>query len=238
MCVPRDRWPSASRHPVRNAARGLTLVELLIGTALGLLIVAGCIGLVGGELRENHALLREARLMQDLRTAADLVTRDLRRAGFWGAAEAGVWSAGASAVLPNPYATVAPDTAASDAVEFRYSRDASEDHTVDSNEAFGFRLRNGAVEMQLGAGNWQALTDSGTVAITVFDVVPTVQQVVLTDLCSTPCPASSPTCPPRLSVRSFTLVLTGHATTDATVVRSVRSSVRLRNDQVLGTCAT
>ena len=35
----------------------------------------------------------------------------------------------------------------------------TENGIVDSNERFGFRLRNGAIEMQLGDGNWQALTD-------------------------------------------------------------------------------
>ena len=40
------------------------------------------------------------------------------------------------------------------------------------NEQFGFRLRNGALEMQLGAGNWQALTDSGTVTVTAFSATP------------------------------------------------------------------
>ena len=34
--------------------------------------------------------------------------------------------------------------------------------SVDDNERFGFRLRNGAIEMQLGERNWQALSDPRT----------------------------------------------------------------------------
>ena len=79
--------------------------------------------------------------------------------------------------------------------------------SVDANEQFGFRLRNGVIEMQLGAGNWQALTDSGTLTVTRFSVTPTVQQIALPDFCTLPCPAGSSTCPPRLQVRSLALLI-------------------------------
>ena len=78
----------------------MSIVELLVGLAIGLFIVATGLTLLTGNLRENRSLLLEARLMQDLRTAADLVSRDLRRAGYWGAAVDGVWSDGASSVPP------------------------------------------------------------------------------------------------------------------------------------------
>ena len=125
--------------------------------------------------------------MQDLRTAADLVARDLRRAGHWGDAAAGVWSP-AEAARANPYAALAPAAAASDAASYGYSRDASENHLLDGNEQFGLRLRNKAIELQLGSGNWQALTDATLLAITAFTITPTVQEIDLGALCSQPCP--------------------------------------------------
>ena len=67
-----------------RALRGLTLVELLVGLALALLVAAGGAALLTSQLREHRALVLESRLMQDLRTAADLIARDLRRAGHWG----------------------------------------------------------------------------------------------------------------------------------------------------------
>lgn len=220
-----------------HAQRGLSIVELLVGVVIALFIVAAGATLLSSHLRENRALLLEARLMQDLRTAADLVARDLRRAGYWGAAIDGVWSAGASGVAANPYAALAPAAAASDAASFRYSRDANENGVVDSNEQFGFRLRNGAIEMQLGANNWQALTDAGTLAITAFTVTPTVQSVSLDTFCATPCPPGATACPPQQLVRSLALTVTGRLAADASVVRSVRAAVRLRNDVVVGACA-
>ena len=222
----------------RPAQRGLSLVELLVGVAIALFIAATGATLLAGNLRENRNLLLEARLMQDLRTATDVISRDLRRAGYWGAATDGVWTAAvaASGVAANPYVALAPGAAASDAVSFRYSRDAVENNLVDGNEQFGFRLRNRVIEMLLGAGNWQALTDAGTLDITEFSVTPAVQQIDLRAYCTQPCPAGSLTCPPRQQVRSLAVVVTGRSTTDASVTRSLHSNVRLRNDAVSGAC--
>ncbi len=225
----------ATTHRV-HAQHGLSLVELMIGLGVGLFISAAAGTLLASHVRENRSLLLEARLMQDLSTAADMITRDLRRAGYWAGALSGVWLAGTTATRPNPYAAVTPSAAASDAVSFRYSRDSSENNTVDSNEEFGFRLRNGTIEMLLGSGGWQALTDLGTLTVTTFSVTPGVERIDLQTTCSKPCPAGSTTCPPRQEVRSLAVLITGRSATDALVSRSVRSQVRLRNDSLTGAC--
>ena len=218
--------------------RGLTLVELLVGVAIALLVAAAAATLFVAQLRESRALVLEARLMQDLRTAADLIARDLRRAGAWGGAADGVWTAGSAGAATNPYLALAPDSAASDAVSVRYSRDAIENQVVDTNEQLGFRLRNAAIEIQLGAGNWQALTDPATMQITAFTVTPQVQTLVLGDFCAAPCPAHSTVCPPRLHVRSLAVDITGRLMADPRVIRSLRHDVRLRNDAPDRVCAS
>jgi prepilin peptidase dependent protein B len=233
MLLRRSSSQARMAHVVQS---GLSMVELLVGVAIALFIAATGTTLLAGNLRENRSLLLEARITQDLRTAADVIARDLRRAGYWAAATDGVWSATA-APAANPYVAFAPTAAASDAVSFRYSRDTAENNAVDSNEQFGFRLRAGVVEMQLGAGNWQALTDAGTLTVTTFSVTPTVQEISLQNLCAQPCPSGSVACPPRQLVRSLALVLSGRSATDASVTRSLHSSVRLRNDSVVGACA-
>lgn len=220
-----------------RAQRGLSLIELMVGLAIGLFITAIGGTLLASHVRENRSLLLEARLMQDLRTAADVITRDLRRAGHWAGATSGVWTPGTIAVITNPYAAVTPDSAASDAVNFRYSRDATENNVVDSNEQFGFRLRNGTIEMLLGGSGWQALTDAGTLTVSSFSVTPSVERIDLQGICSKACPAGSATCPPRQDVRSLALLISGRSATDASVTRSVRSQVRLRNDSITGACA-
>ena len=228
----------AGRRPSWQRAQGVLLIELMIGISIGLLIAAAAVTFVAGHLSDNRRLLLESRLMQDLRTAADIVVRDLRRAGYWASAFEGIALAGNAPAASNPYAALAPTAAASDSVSFGYSRDATENGLVDSNEQFGFRLRNGALEIQLGATNWQALTDSGTLLVTSFRVTPTVQQVDLGDACAATCPLGSATCPPRLNVRSLAVEIGGRALSDAAVVRTVRSSVRLRADSMSGACST
>lgn len=219
-----------------HRARGVSLVELLVGTALGLITAAAAAALVSANLHENRRLLAEARLMQDLRTAADIVSRDLRRAGYWAAAASGVRSDDGAVVVANPYSLVAPASAAADGVVFRYSRDAAENNAVDSNEHFGFRLRAGAVDMQLGEANWQALTDSASLIVTAFAVEPRSDEVSLARFCAVPCAGASTSCPPRQLVRSVAFSLSARSAVDASVIRTVRGSARLRNDPVVGSC--
>lgn len=219
----------------RTRSRGLSLVELLVGLALGLFIVAAAATLLAAQGREQRSLAAESRLMQDLRTATDVVVRDLRRAGHWGAAASGVWAPGASGVAANPYTALTPETAASAAASWRYSRDGVENGFVDANETFGLRLRNGAIELALGAGQWQSLTDTGTLTVTAFDIVPTIHELDLQAHCALPCTSGSATCP-RQQLRSLAVVITARSSVDASVVRSLRGEARIRNDAVSGTC--
>ncbi|HWH80782.1 MAG TPA: hypothetical protein VNU71_00950 [Burkholderiaceae bacterium] len=225
------------RHAIARRAAGLSMIELMVGVTVALFIAAGAITMFAGQLREQRALLLEARLMQDLRSAADVVTRDLRRAGYWGAAADGVWAAGATGVSTNPYAALPPSGAASDAVALRYSRDASENNSVDSNEQFGFRLHNGAIELQLGAANWQTLTDATTLTIIAFSVTPTVRDISLDSFCPAPCPPASSACPPHQQIRDFAVEIIGRLVAAPAVERRVHGQVRVRNDAVSGACA-
>ena len=230
----------------RVGQRGLSIVELLVAMAIGLFLSAVGTTLLVSQLHESRSLLVEARLMQDLRTAADLISRDLRRAGYWGAAATGVWTRdetpGGVPVASNLYVALAPGasattSASTDAVSFRYSRDARENNAVDTNEQFCFRLRRNVIEMQLGSSNWQALTDANTLSISAFSVTPSVQEIPLTNLCALACPTGSSQCPPRQLVRSLAVLITGRSATNASVVRSVRIAVRVRNDALSGSCA-
>ena len=229
----------------RTNARGMSLVELLIGIVLALLIAAAAAMLLASSQHENRRLLLEARVTQELRSTVDLITREARRAGYWGsAATSGLGSSSAGTIvsagaIPNPYAVISPDTAASDAITLRYSQDSTaENGTVDSNEQFGFRLRgSGTIEAQLGASNWQALTDPATLVVTRLLIEPRIESVELESACSLAC-AGAPSCAaPRVQVRSLVIAITAHAAGDAAVSRSQRTTVRLRNDHVSAGCA-
>ena len=160
---------------MRRCQTGLSLVELMIGLALGLFISAAGFAAFAEQWREHRHATLAMRLQQDLRSAAELVARDLRRAGYWAAP---------AASRPNPYAAFAPQAAASDAASYAYSRDAIENHVLDGTEQFGLRLRRGVIELQLGAGGWQALTDAGTLVVTEFLLEPRLQQLSLLEHCA------------------------------------------------------
>jgi type IV pilus assembly protein PilW len=222
-------------HGIRRE-RGLSMVELMVGVAIGLFVVAGATVAVSNQLGDNRRLMLETQMQQDLRAAADLIARDLRRAGYWGAAESGVWTASAVSVASNPYtpmsATVS-GTAAS-AVTFAYSRSAIENNSIDATDESGFRLSNaGVIEMRTGAG-WQALTDVNTMRVTNFQVILTKSDIALA--CFNACPVGAANCPPTQSVREFEILIDATAVHDSNVQRGVRSKARLRNDVVVGAC--
>lgn len=232
--------PAAAHHRLRRQT-GVSLVELLIGLTIGLFIVGAGLTVFVVHLRESRALISESRLMQDLRAATDLMARDLRRAGYWANAEAGVWqrdlAPDAGSVAANPYTTIMVTGTATPAITYRFSRDAAENDRVDDNEQFGYRLRSGALEMQLGSGHWQALTDVTSMKVTQLLIAHTNQVLDLENSCQLPCPVHSATCPPRLHVRSVSLTVSARNANDPTATeRTVRTGVRLRNDEITGRC--
>lgn len=237
-----------------HRARGLSIVELMVGIAVGLLVVVGASKLFADYVIGNKRLMLETRVNQDLRAAADIVARDIRRAGYWNNALTGVWGTGGTSITPNPHATglgVVASTATS--VSYSYARDA--DDVLDNNEYAGFRLQANTLQMQDGQNNWQAVTDPGTVRITAFAVTP-VSPALVNDL-STYCACLSRlTCTladianpafgvvppavtrpaPTLTTPSFEIVLTGQAVNDPAVTRTVRETVRVRNPSLTGAC--
>lgn len=217
--------------------RGMSLVELLVGVAIGLFIVAATLVVVHTQLTDTRQMQLETQVQQDLRAATDIIARELRRAGTWGNAAQSVWADGVDAVKSNPYAAVGlnPDTRAE--VRLAYHRPApgdpdTDNDAVDNREQSGFRLSDGSLQMLLGAGNWQSLTDPLSLRITRFEVNPTQSSLPLA------CPAgcTQPTCPPQLQMRQVSIVLEAEARRDPRVRRAATIVVRMPNDAVSGTC--
>lgn len=74
--------PAGSKpHCCRRGERGITLIEILIALALGLLVLAGVLQLMNQLVAGNTATLTTVRLAQDTRTIMDMIVQDLRRAG-------------------------------------------------------------------------------------------------------------------------------------------------------------
>ena len=110
----------------RSAQQGLSIVELMVGVAVALVLIAGALKAYAGHVEHTRRLLLEARVQQDLRGATELIARDLRRAGYWQAP----WSAPHGAA--NPYGGINTE----EALEVRYAY--SQDHEGD--DQIGQRL--------------------------------------------------------------------------------------------------
>lgn len=246
----------------RSGQHGLSMVELLVGVAVGLFIVGGAVKLLVDNLVNNRRMLVETRVNQDLRAAADLIVRDLRRAGYWRNAAAGVSSDPAVAAVVNQYSPVSYD-AGTGVLSYRYAKDDDNSFTALSVEDFGVRRgvdgATGRGVIQLRTANaWQTITDPGTLEIpTAADLSITASAtriVELWDACSC---RSALTCNdgefqlvdpvttaqgihyanrPRMAIRQYTLVLNGRAVSDARIRRQITEAVRVRNDEVSGAC--
>jgi type IV pilus assembly protein PilW len=237
--------------------RGLSIVELMVGFAIGLFIVGGAIKLFVDYLGSNRRLLLETRVNQDLRAAADIIARDLRRAGYWQNAATGIWNSSSSSFLGNPYRNtgtsgeiVLDDHENNSRIQYVYDKDGN--GAVDAGEQMGFRIDNGALQMRSG-GTWQAVTDPATLTIRMVIDHPTTNSAgvatdtvelwpacpCLTELKCANADFTSGTCTttrPRAFVSRYTVTLTGTSTTDPAVVRTLSETVRVRNDEVRGFC--
>lgn len=219
----------------------------MVSLVLGLFIVAVATGLLLSQLKEQHHRLLTTRLQQELRAGLVLIEADLRRAGQWQSTDQGLWHP-AARPLPssNPYAAVWPDAAVSATLGYTYSRDATENQAIDTNERFGFRLHptTRALELRtVGAAlapgttdTWQAVSDPQAVVFTALTVTPNSHTVSLAARCSLPCPTGATDCPPQLSVRLIDVTLTAQATTAPTVQASLGRRIHLPTDVLQGRC--
>jgi prepilin-type N-terminal cleavage/methylation domain-containing protein len=222
-----------ARKPTpRSRQHGLSLVEMMVGLAVGLLVVAGATMVVTSQLGDNRRLLLETQLQQDLRASSDIITRDLRRAGGWAdTASLGLWSPSAAATS-NPYSAATPASGVTASqVDYAYFR------APGAPTVYGFRLNNGVLQSLLG-GTWQDLTDARVMTVTTFNIAAREgppQQTPCPKLCpGLPAPATA--CWPAVSVRDFVVDITAQSVADPAVQRSLSTTVRVRNDLVTGAC--
>ncbi len=221
------------RH--RQQHHGMSLIEIMVGIAVGMLVLAGGTKLIVDSLTTNRRLLVETRLNQDLRVAADLVARDLRRAGYWRRAERGVWyKGGPTLVTSNPYASSASAVSPTWA-EYAYSKDADAALNV-ATEVFGFKLEDSTLKARVN-NEWRPLTDPETTLVTAFAVNFAAQPPIDLSAYCHPVGCSLTLGCPVQRIRGFEITLTARAKSDAAVTRTIREEVRIRNDQVSGACA-
>jgi prepilin-type N-terminal cleavage/methylation domain-containing protein len=225
--------PNTARYLVKVGKlrqRGLSLVELMVGIAVGLFVVAAASLVVSSQLNDNRKLLLELQVQQDLRATADIISRELRRAAYWDVSQAGVVNSAIDPLVEpvqNPNRVVLVSGGAAQ-VTYKYKRLNSEEGP------FAFDLTtNGVIRTNLTSqSGFQELTDVNTLVVDVFNIVQNQSAPV-----TLPCPkdclvGTASSCWPTISVREYTVTITGHAPSDPAITRTVVTQVRLRNDVV------
>lgn len=162
---------------IRHKQTGVTIVELMVGVAVGMLVIAMVISVYMVVSRGGKETLNSAKLNQELRGSMDIMVADIRRAGYWAR----------NATGPNPFTergTPTRDISIHEdgtCIVFTYDATYNSSSTagsVESVDFFGFRKNGNVIEMLDGATagitstaacpshGWQALTDSHTVKVT------------------------------------------------------------------------
>jgi len=225
--------------------RGMTLVELMVGLAVGMIVVAGAVVMATSQIGDHKRLVLETQVQQDLRAAADMMLRDIRRAGAWTSASTSVWAPSNPSPASNPYAGMqvladgVATAAKGDEVVYAYAdsrlNQAAPAVLPLAAEQHGFRLRNNRLEYRLG-GSYQPLTDPAVLEVKEFAVTLNTQAVPLPDYCLLPCNGLA-NCPPALQVHDVQITIRGVAAHDADVDRTLTLRARVRNDEVVtGAC--
>lgn len=216
---------SGASPRLRSAAqRGMSLVELLVGVAVGLFIVAGATAVVGSQLSDTRRLVTETQIQQDMRGTLDIVVRELRRAGYSVVGYEYVWGDGNGESIKNNMPVESPVSGTSNSTVFYYDR------ATNQQGPWGFQLNSGVVQMQMGAGGWQDLTDSRVMTVTAFSITPRVIETSKIP-CTKDCADGTTDCWPTVTVREFDISMTAQSK-DGSVVRTVGGTARLRNDRI------
>jgi prepilin-type N-terminal cleavage/methylation domain-containing protein len=70
------------RIPAARSSAGFSLIELMIAMVAGLIVSYAALAFTMSSLKSNGEYLQSTQLTQELRNSLDLVTRELKRAGY------------------------------------------------------------------------------------------------------------------------------------------------------------
>ena len=237
--------------------KGFTLIEIMIAMVLGLIVIGGALSIYISTIRGSSNTVKSTRLNHDLDSALQLMTNDIRRAGFWGGAVVN------ADVRINPFmlgnANIQVPIAS--CILYTYDSDGDgllDDSSLDGNttgtdedtsEFFGFRLVDGTVDMRsskvadttgdcTGSG-WEAFTSPNVDATTLtFSTTPYKCLNVTTNFSDNKSCASVVTDTnlsagdEAVEIRQIDIRLIGQVLNDNGVTKDISSKVKVRNNRV------
>lgn len=237
-------------HARRRAQGGFSLIELMISIVISLIVVLGAVNLYLAIVESSKATYERNRLTEELRALSTVITRDIRRAGFW---ESDVNS---DDLWVNPFTAATTDisvgamsgNASNSCVLYAYDidRDGAVADTASggSNEFFGIRLNGSVAEVRsddsaftCDAGTWTQIT-SPELNLGKLEFILNQSCIEVDLTVTTPteeaCPcASGEACQ---YIRSVDLTIEGNLTAVPSQTEDIFETIKIRNDKFL--CGT
>ena len=229
--------------------KGASLVELMVGLAIGLIIVGAAGTVYVNAVRSGSDTLRSAKLNIELRGAMDMMVAEIRRAGY----------SNSASLSNNPFTQTTTDLSRPSADCILFSYDADGNGITDSSDFFGFKRVDSAISMRFGGNptpttsagcsvgtdSWEKITDTNSVIVDTLTFAITYQCInAQTGLNSAvqPCLAGNSVFTAAttgvtsrsdlVEIRDVTISLVGHHKDDTLTTMRLDQSVRVRNDRI------
>lgn len=200
---------------IRRHQLGASLVELMIAITIGMIVMAAALAVIGSTFGANTSQMRAARLNNEIRNVMNMITRDMRRAGYINRSIAQLVG-GNYVPATNLIPTITP-SATSGAISVAY--DENNSGAIDAAEVYGYQLSGGAIQSQIGtAGTWVNITDPNVINVTAFAIVN-----------NSVGPFAYTGAPNTVTVPTYQITITARLVSDTSVTRTVEETVRLRN---------
>ena len=213
--------------------RGVVLIELLVGAVVGLIVVGAILTLTVNTLHASSTNVQYSQVAQSLRSAMEIISRDLRRSGV----NSDVLSCYAQNACNSSHKEVTyfASNGQNNCVLFSFDRNlvGVADRVYWTGVRYGSLA--GAIEIKVSGaagdddctdGTWVALTDTDVVNITAFslDTTPSYSFLVSQD---TAAGTQS-----LLQVRKVNISITGELASGGGS-QTINEVVRLRNDSFI-----
>jgi prepilin peptidase dependent protein B len=216
----------------RRQLAGFTLTELLVALVINVLVLTSLLGVFISNLNHYTTSINTNRLNQQLQAVMQLMTSDIRRAGYWSNSQTSVGTDTNS----NPFVVtgstdVTIGGTGGNCILFTYDHNGTGTlpsiSTTADDDRYGYRLQSGAIQTRpwgatfscsAAASNWENVTDP-SVTITALSFTLSTQTL------STGLGAST------LITRSIDITLTGQLTSNTAITKTLTQHIRIRNDK-------
>lgn len=259
----------SARPAMRTRAQsmhGFSLIELMVALVVGLVVSGAVLAFTLASMKSNSEYILSARLTEELRNSMDLVTRDLRRAGY---DEDSLKYVATGNATPFSRMQLCNDSGACSTVTtpatgsitcaiYAYDRTGGTDGVVDlaNGEVRGMRLKQrtyegrtvGVIEYAVSAGSLPTCSDASPDYTTypptcngAWCALSDPAKLDITAMTFVNNGAVVGTSPTQVQIRDLTVNMTGRLAGSTEFTRQITSDVRIRSDcfdKTISNCAS